>query len=238
MNRPYSPPLHIGVYNHSTLVKDDEVAWWVAAVSKQLREHTAPAWGYPPPGVAFYGHAERLPAEHAAILGIVDSDGNAESAGYHSMLGRRVYGLVDVSQSERPSVTLSHEALEMFGNAYLDQRVPGPKEGMTYLVELADPCQRDEYSIETELLGEVRKVPVSDFVMPKWFGLPSILPHDARTTFLDGYELDPFEVAPGGYQITEDVRGRMVLMSLGDTRINRSVHSRTDRFRRGGGPAK
>jgi hypothetical protein len=222
------PITHIAVYNHSTVAKDDEVAWWVAAVAKQLREHVAPLWGVTP-GMAFYGHAERIPADQAAILGIVDDDGNADSAGYHSQLGSRVFGLVDMSQSKHPSVTLSHEALEMFGNPRLDRKVDGPK-GRTYYVELGDPVQRDEYGIEVELLGQTRIIPVSDFVLPKWFGLPILKPHDGRTTYLDTHELEPFEIAQGGYQIAEAPDGEVLFLSRGEARMSQASGSRTRRI--------
>jgi hypothetical protein len=224
-------PHHIAVYNHSTLVNDDEIAWWVLAVDKQLREHCAPLWDGAPCGVAFYGNAHRLPADKTALLGIVDDDGNAESAGYHSQIGDRIFGLVDMSQAKNPSVVLSHEVLEMYANAHLTRKVSGPK-GREYYIEICDPTQRDDYQIEAELFGKTRHIAVSDFVLPEWYGLPNVDKHDGRTTYLDRHELEQFEVAPGGYQIAEESDGEIVFLAKAEARMSRSSFSRTDRIRR------
>jgi hypothetical protein len=229
-------PKHIAVVDHANL-DPSELAFHVAAVEIQLRDHVAPLWDGWPPGVAFYGHAARIPPDQAAVLAYVLDDGNAESAGYHTEIAGLVYGLVDVGQSRLPSVTLSHEACEMYGNARLSRTVPGPKNRL-YYVELCDPTQAQTYEIEVTLFGVTRKVPVSDFVLPGWYGIPNTHFGDVRTTYM-GQQLAPFQVAPGGYQIAEDTDGEIIFLSGGESRMNRSAHSRTDRIRRGKvGPAE
>lgn len=223
-----APPTHIAVVNHSTR-SDRDIAFEVEAVALQLREHVAPLWDEAPPGLTFYGTAEHVPADQAAVLGYVNDDGNADSAGYHADAAGLVYGLVDVGQSPESSITLSHEGAEMYGNQHLDRKVVG-KDGRAYYVELSDPVQAATYEIEVELFGERRRVKVSDFVLPAWFGLPNKPAGGMRTTYL-GQPLKPFQVDEGGYQIIEDVGGGIVFVTAGGApRLRRSKHSRTSRI--------
>ncbi len=222
---------HIAVANHSKLAKDADLAFWVEAARLQMIQHFAPCWGLPAPGIAFYGSMNRLPADQAAIVGIADDDGNAESAGYHVNIGGLVYAIVDVAQSRFPSRTLTHEIQELAVNPALDRKVSGPKNRL-YYVEVTDPVQDRHYEVVSEILGEKRSVVVSDFVLPAWFGLPNPAGIDLmRTTFLeDGDDLEPFEVAPGGYQIVEEGDGEVLFLSSGQFRMNRSSHGRTRRI--------
>jgi hypothetical protein len=219
---------HIAVVNHSDRMDDRDVAFQVEAVRLQLLHHVAPLWDGEPPGVVFYGTAEGIPPQQAAVLGYVNDDGNAQSAGYHTDIGGLTYGLVDVGQSASPSATLSHESSEMYGNPKLDRKVPGPK-GRMYYIELGDPTQEETYEIDVTLMGEHRRITVSDFVLPRWFDMPNTSPGDPRTTYLD-QRLAPFEVAPGGYQIAEDTDGGVLFLSQGFCALRRSVHSRTQRI--------
>jgi len=220
-------PKHICVVNHSSSPKisDIDIAFQVEAMAIQMREHIAPLWDEEPPGIAFYGKAEKIPPDQAAILAYVDDDGNADSAGYHADIAGLVYGLIDVGQSKIPSKIGSHEAGEMYANCRLSRKVSGPKDRL-YYVEIMDPTQEDTYEIEVNILGEIRKVLVSDFVTPTWYGLPG---RDGRTTYL-GNPLKPFEVAEGGYQIVEEQDGEVLFLSKGLARMNRSGHGRTRRI--------
>lgn len=223
-------PLHIAVLNHSNKISDEDVAFHVEAVRLQMLEHIAPAWDQKPPGLMYYGHADYLRTDQAAILAYVNDDGNADSAGYHTEIGGLVYGLVDVHQSRIPSVTLSHEAGEMYANARLNRMVPGPK-NRRYYVELMDPVQRQTYKITVTLFGETRQVDVADFVYPSWFGLQN--PDGSTKRSHTDQELDPFEVAPGGYQIALEDDGEVVFLSTGDFAMRQSKHSRTSRIIQG-----
>lgn len=223
-------PKHIAVLNHTSLMKDYDAAFHVEAARIQLRDHIAPAWDQEAPGLMFYGTAERLKNDEAALLAYVTDDGNADSAGYHSAIGNLVYGLVDVQQSRRPSVTLSHEAGEMYGNAYLNRLVPGPKNRL-YYVELMDPCQRQIYNISVTLFGITRNVEVSDFVFPAWFGFTN--PDGSNKMTYLGQSLKEFETAPGGYQIAQEQDGEIVFLSQGEFGARHSKHSRTSRIIQG-----
>lgn len=192
---------HIAVVLHvqGDPALERQVALWTEACRIQLREHVAPAWGdwAEPPGVFYYGTAAALPADQAAVVGIFRDAGNADAAGYHLAVGDLVLGAVDLSRSQIPSRTLSHEVCEIYRNAYLDEWLPGPAIGREYAVELCDPVQRIDYTIRASLLGESADVVVGDFVGPGWFDLPG-LKHQTSWT---GAARAPFHIAPGGYQI-------------------------------------
>ncbi len=228
-------PKHIAIANHSSLVNDSAIAFWVEAARRQMLEHIAPCWGIAPPGIGFYGTMDKLPANQSAIVGIADDDGNAESAGYHTAIGGLVYGTVDVAQSRVPSQTMDHEIIELTINPALDRKVAGPK-GRLYYVEIADPVQARQYDLEIEILGVRSKVALSDFVLPAWYGLPNPAGVDpSRTTFLSGHlgtddDLEPFEIAAGGYQIAEEGDGEVLFLNAGQFRMNRSSHGRTRRI--------
>lgn len=229
-------PKHIAVLDHSTKMDDRDVAFQTEACRIQLAEHIAPLWDKEAPGMMYYGKADKLDPDQAAILSYVNDDGNADSAGYHAELAGLVYGLVDVGQAYRPGVTLSHEASEMYGNARLNRLVPGPH-GRRYYVELADPVQRQTYKIKATILGQTREVEVSDFVLPAWFGMKN--PDGSTKTTYMGQPLKPFQIAPGGYQIAlDDQTGEVLFLSHNNIfAARRSKHSRTCRILQGYGKA-
>jgi hypothetical protein len=215
MTAPYVAPLHFAVVRYGKLAGNRDVAFWAEAVRLQLID-AAKVWGLAPPGMAVYdarSSDSTLPLASTTVhIGIVDDDGDDEAAGFHSLMGGEPYGLVDLHQSDEPSTVLSHEALELLGNAQLDRWVPGPG-GLEYAVELGDPVQRDSYAVEVEVMGEKRDVEVSNFVFPSWFGLKNAAElDDAGQTNMLG-KLDPFELAEGGYQIASDDDGRIVYLA-------------------------
>jgi len=228
----YTPPLHCAVVNHSSLAKDEEISFWCEAVNKQIREHVAPAWQVPPMAVVFYGPSVKIPSDQAAVIGIVDDDNNSESAGYHTQLGDLVYGLVDMSQSSIPSRVLSHEALEIFTDAFLDRLVNGP-DSLKYFTECADPCQADGYKVPVTLFGVSKDVTVSDFCLPAWYDLPSLETAVGPYNRL-GTMTRPFEIAYGGYALAQDEKGRVLFLShakgamMSAAKMNRT--SRTSRI--------
>lgn len=215
------PLNHIVVVNHALRASNEDVAFWAEACRLQLKE-VAAAWGLPAPGVFFIGPRAEVPSGEAAVIGVVDNDANASSAGYHSVVGRLAFGLVDMGDSAIPSRTMSHEAIEMLVNPWLDRWVPGPEDRL-YAVEACDPVQRSDYTIATTVLGITRDVVVSNWVTPAWFGLEKGTRMDRLTRLLS-----PWSLELGGYQIAQE-DGHLV--HLGD-RIcaeDKPVLSRTAR---------
>ena len=226
----YKPPEHLAIYSHSNLIEDSEVAFHAEAIKIQLRDHVCPAWNIPVMNCAYYGHARNVPTDKNAILSYVNNDGNAESAGYHVDAFGFVYALIDVEQSRNPSKTGSHEGIEIAVNAYLNRTIKG-RDGKTYWLEIADPVQAQGYWIDVELLNIRRRVLVSDFVLPAWYGMdngPNVKPD--QVTWMNQF-LDPFEVAEGGYQIAQKENGETVFLNRGEFSMVASRFSRTHRIK-------
>lgn len=228
MTTSYQAPLHIGVVLVGTQATEQEVAFWVEAVGVQLREHVAPAWGLPAPGIQLYTPDTYVPSAEGMIIAIVDDDGDDEAAGFHHPLG----GMVDLGQSSVPSRTLSHEALEMFRNWSLDQWSRPDARGRRHAMELCDATQRVSYSIPIERFGMRWTVEVSDFVLPAWFQVDAV-PGAQPFSHVGGVIGAPFELAPGGYSIALDGDEIVYLahpdgMTVGRSKV--SSRSRTTRI--------
>lgn len=227
----YQPLPHIGIILTGKLVNDRDVAFACEAVRRQLQDHAAPAWGMPPPGVFVYSLDAFVPAKEGAIVVVADSDGNPDTAGYHSVLGDVPWGIVDSSQSESFSRVLSHECLEIWANAYLDRWAPGP-DGLRYAMELCDPVQEDGYEVDAELFGERRTVEVSDFVVPAWFGIGDGYERGESTDYAKKL-YGMWELDKGGYAIAQR-DGRTVYLAhqagafMGAGKLRR--HARTARL--------
>lgn len=194
-------PFHLAVVNRSS-ADDTEVAWWVEAARLQLREHVAPIWAAlaGPLSVFFYPGDAGIP-HAAAVIWILDDAGKPGLAGWHTAIGNQAVGAVDLSRSGSvPSEVLSHEAIEMCCNLWLDAWDPDIERPAVQLArEACDPVQRQSYLVTPEILGRRRDVSVSNFVGPAWFGL-------AANGALDwlGLLKQPNQLAPGGYQITRE----------------------------------
>lgn len=210
----YIAPKHLAIVRTGKLAGDREVAFWVEAVRTQLRDHAAPAWGLPAPGVFLYDADTFVPADGGVVIAIVDDDGNDDAAGFHSALGDVPFALVDLHQSAIPSRTLSHEALEIWGNAMLDRWVPNPN-GLEYAVELGDPVQRSGYTIDVNMFGDTAPVVVSDFVTPQWFGLGDKLSFPGGCNFLRTIDT-AFTIASDGYAIARRGNGELVFLAPPD----------------------
>lgn len=219
------PVNHIAVLHVAKDSTVEAAVVWTAAVEKQLREHVCPAWGLSPPGMSVY----KTKPIGAALLAIVDDDGDDSTAGYHSqMAGLLAYAYVDVGQAKSPSKTLSHEAAEMVVNPDLTRRATHP-DGRSLYVEIADPVNQSTYPMPIDIMGVTHTVEVSDFVMPAWFGLPNPNPDDKRTVF-SGLDLTPFTPARGGYYIVEEEGTGVIVSAPSGALMSRHPKSRSKRI--------
>ena len=203
-------PRHIAVINRSAKVGPTSFAWMVAAVALQVREHVCPAWGIPPIEVAPYNDGVKLADDVAGVIYLVSNDGNQDSLGYHTAIGKLAYGFVDVDQTisegGKVPVVLSHEVIEMALNQFLDAWLPGPK-NLTYAREGCDPVEDLTYAVVAEILGQTKPIDVSDFITPDYF--------DESQQYGDFLKrVKPFEITPGGYQIAKTEGLRIVYLPL------------------------
>jgi hypothetical protein len=222
---------HVAVVLH--VQGDDDLtrraAYWTEACNVQIREHLAPAWGIEkPPGVFFYGTAAGIPEDASAVVGIFANGDVADAAGYHTLSGDLVFGVVDLSRSSSPSRTLSHEVAELTLNPWLDFWLQGPQIGREYAGESSDPVQRISYHVKASILGQSRDVEVGDFVTPAWFGLKAL---GTALNWCDTIR-KPFEVAPGGYQIAREGDSILYLPARGEGVSAASVSRKGSRTKR------
>lgn len=198
----------VALLNGSRYMADklDAVGRIAEAVSLQLRLHAAPAWDRLPWSCAFYGNPALTPSSAYRIWLLDDAD-VAGALGYHDQdPDGKPYGKVFVSPilrsggavsegADSVSVTVSHEALELFGDPEANLWAEMP-DGRCLAVELCDPCEGDAYQIAVG--GQ--QIAVSDFVLPPYF---DGRPEAQRFDFL-GLVRAPWEVRPGGYLIIRD----------------------------------
>ncbi len=138
-----------------------------------------------------------------AILYLSDKADVAGAVGYHDANFRGIpYGFVftDLCRKLKESwtVTLSHEALELIGDAQGNLLVQGPhpadaKKEVFHWFEMCDAVQSQSYAIDG--------VEVSNFVLPLYFTPEE--QEGGRNDFLGrlskGKSLRSFGVSPGGY---------------------------------------
>lgn len=158
----------VALVNRSTVLADADLAAWTDALQAQVSRDFAPAWGieatllHVPTGAA--------PPAGAWQLVCLDTTDQAGDLGYHELtsaglpLGKafiatdRTYGL-------EPSVTVSHELLEMLADPFVYLSALVRADGTPVLVshEVCDPVEDDQYAYA------VAGVKVSDFVLPSYF---------------------------------------------------------------------
>lgn len=180
----------------------------VRAVGHQLSRHVAPVWGQVP-AIEFVLPGGSPSLGDAARCFIDDNSDTPGALGYHyedddgvpvlRVFAAEILKAPGSSVLRGPasvSVTLSHEVLEVVGDASANLWADGPG-GLSYALELCDAVQGDAY--------EVDGVSVSNFVYPAFFSRRA--QPGTRFDFL-GRLGAPFTMTPGGYQITRVDPGR------------------------------
>lgn len=178
------------------VVSDDEIRVVMAALQVQAVRDFCGPYSLGLPVLRFDDYGTRDPSEWA--LGWFDTSDTAGALGYHDLtedgapLGK-VFAGTDRLYGSSPSVTASHELLEMLADPLLNRTAPGKILGKRVPVayEVADACEADElgYLIEGVL--------VSDFVTPQWFEQKHH-PKGIRFSFRNNLP-GPFRLAPGSY---------------------------------------
>lgn len=164
-----------------------------AALVAQMHDLRRSEWGLDVTVLAT--HSGRVDGE----LVLVDDSDQAGALGYHETVNGVPGGIVAVKTTMAagysPSVTASHELLEMAGdldaNALCEVETSGGFRGVAY--ELADPVEadRDGYMSAGVL--------VSNFVLPAWFLPGSAGPWDWLRLLKA-----PLTLRPGGYMAAFD----------------------------------
>lgn len=192
-------------------VSDQELQRVIRAINRQIRDDFYPYWSISAT-LRLEGHVAEEPdkttpadlrgdaiiylAEHVdvdGVLGYHDKYGSGIPSGY-------VFTALAEQLKEPWSVMLSHEALELIGDAEANLLVSGPhpteERNVFHWFEMCDAVQNESYEIDG--------VAVSNFVLPLYFtGSGMSDEAGARNDFLGsdhgGKTLTSFGVNPGGY---------------------------------------
>lgn len=214
------PP--IAIANVSTVVTDDEVRHWVAAIQQFMPAFCA-AWGIehvsvgfipsatPPPG----GMRRQLVADHsdqAGALGYHEQDVDGFPIGYTFAVTDRLHG-------SAISGTLSHELWEMLANPFIDAMVEAP-DGRRFPKENADAVQADQHGIVITMPAGPN-VLLSDFVLPSYYDFRG---EEGRAYDYRGLLTAPIPaMLPGGYLAYQLPDGNWGQLDAGMTARARAV---------------
>ncbi len=216
------PITAIVVRNRST-VQGLDLVGMVTAIQRQLNEHVGPLWRIVPPVL----YVETGPAEAAEVVLLDDSDAPGALA-YHSENSNgepfgRVFVNTILKYNSSVSVSLSHEILEMVGDASINMWGEAG-DGYQFALEMCDAVEADTYTIGGQ--------EVSNFILPAWFDFAS--PIGARIDYM--YRLDrPFTLSQGGYVIRRSPTGEVEnVFSAGYPQWKREMKLKGRGYRRAG----
>jgi len=199
----------ISIVNFTDTLTDEEVQQAIRAINRQVSQDFEPYWSM---GATLrlegHGNTEDRQAPEElrgdAIIYLWDKAADVQDAiGYHDRNNKGLpYGFVftEIAKEvgEPWSVTLSHEALELIGDAEVNVLAAGPNpndpsQAVYFWYEMCDAVQAENYEIDG--------VAVSNFVLPLYFTAES--EEASRNDFLgrehNGKRLQSFGVNPGGY---------------------------------------
>ena len=187
-------PTLVSLVNRSKRTTDAECRAMVHAVGVQLARDVGPEWGPVPALEAVPSSAE--PTLGATLCTMSDTPDEPGAAGYHAEENGEPYikvftfeGTSALEGAQATSVTFSHEACELVGDAPANRWCDRP-DGFDFALELSDPVEGDTYEIDG--------VSVSNFVYRAYFD-PQSKPGERLDHM--GILKKPFTMSPGGYLI-------------------------------------
>lgn len=188
----------IQVQNISTVMSDHQGEEVLDAVTAQVAEDVAPVWGNQSVVFTLIPKGGNFTPGFWRFV-IADTSDQAGAAGYHQTNSGEPIGYAFAKTTQdagmNPSVTISHEILEIIGDALIDQanQWSDLPNAIFLAQELCDPVEDDS------LAYDKRGVKVSDFVTPAYFIPQSNGPWDFRQALHE-----PNTLATGGYQLVWD----------------------------------
>jgi hypothetical protein len=186
--------IKVTLINESTVMTDDELVSIAGALQIQVDHDFRPTWGAAAE-IKVLPKDDHPPADEFWI-GIFDDSDQAGALGYHDLTPRglpmgKVFAKTDQEYGAKPSVTLSHELLELLGDPYINLTAYDPETHRLYAYESSD-------SVEADGLGyEINGIMVSDFVLRPFFD-PSRRGRAEQLSFRQNVT-EPFALAEGGY---------------------------------------
>lgn len=199
----------ISVVNRTASLRDEDVHAAIRAINQQIAYDFEPYWSFGAKlrlegPLGRNPDKEKLPELRGdAILYLWDDVDVDQALGYHDANNRGIpYGFVFTKLCaklhENWTVTLSHEALELLGDAQGNLLAQGPhpedpNRQVFHWFEMCDAVQGQSYTIDG--------IEVSNFVLPLYFTIEE--QDGGRNDFLGRLKgeqgLKSFGVAPGGY---------------------------------------
>lgn len=189
----------ISVTNNSTVISDDEIQHKIMpALQHQISYHFKPYWD----SGANLKWAGKKALPDTWELAFLDDSDEAGALGYHDFDPQaypvgKVFAGTDQQYGLSPSVTASHEVLEMLADPYINLAAQTSNTEF-YGYEVGDPVEADEdgYYINVARHNEQQiNVLVSDFILPLWF----IPESSGRRYDYCRHLSNPLEVREGGY---------------------------------------
>lgn len=193
----------ISIVNASARASDADLQKIVVAVGLQLSRDVAPIWGQVPI-LELVPHGGK-PSKGGIVCTVSDTPDQPGAAGYHDEdpSGHpfiKIFtfeGAPALVGPEALSVTISHEILEVVGDAPANKWADGPG-GFDYAYELCDAVEGDTYPIGG--------VSVSSFLYPAFFDPKAT--KGEQLSYLNTAK-KPFAMTPGGYQIKRSEPGQV-----------------------------
>lgn len=227
----------VDISRGKSAMTEEDLAFQIAAVDVQLRDHFCPAWGIDYwPAQSYLELPKQADLYHPLfVMDDIELDG---AAGYHDAILTYIYGRVVTPVDARDATVMSHEALELRGDPNCDLWAPMAGGRLTAW-EACDAVQGDSYPIVASIAGRSRPIEVSNFVLPSYFVPGSQGPWDWM-----GRLLGPApHMTPGGYIIARSPGSTNVEYIFADRGAARHAsfrkadpHSRTARRTKKGTP--
>lgn len=186
---------HISVLNRCSVLADEQVNEIVKALQKQVTNHFSPLWGIGA-NLNFVPRDDTDSWRNKWNLLVLDTSDEANALGYHDFTPEgnpvgKAFVKTDQMGGYLPSVTMSHELLEMLGDPDINLCAED-RDGTLYAYENCDAVEADELGYDID------GVTVSDFVTPEWFA-GSLRDVGGIKFDFKGHVTQPFELAKGGY---------------------------------------
>lgn len=191
-------PVHIALVDRSGEIDQAELAKVAGALNAQVQNDFVPIWRV----AATVGVYPAIPASNGIWAIVIETQLDQPGAlGYHT--DDHNQPIAHIQYTENYTTTVSHELLEMladpFGNRVTDALCPAntnysdfglssATDPVSYLVEVADPCEASNYPIAG--------VDVADFLLPGYY---RSAPGPGVSYSHTGFIKKPREVAEGGY---------------------------------------
>ena len=188
--------IRVQYQNISTVLTYEQVTAIMGAVMHQVAEDVAPLWGCQRLEMIAVPKGASMTPDFFQFL-IADTSDQADALGYHETTSAGwpigyAFAKSTIAAGDNPSVTISHELLEMIGDPLIDQACQWADlpNAVFLSQELCDPVEDDSIAYSKD------GILVSDFVTPAYF-----VPGEAGPYDFKGILKAPNTLAVGGYQL-------------------------------------